>query len=201
MSTAIQKKNIGEFTKRCRSMLWRNDDVDKKQYKKWESRIQELIKEAKYTVQQATVQAAKDHPCLKRLFREYDISAFDPNPRSHPMPLSDGGENTDIINEGKEQSHRENLHWAIATAGRYLRTNKEPLIVPNDSAYYMYQQACSDPKDFLGKYNQIEAKGDSEADEQRKSRSAGKRRIEEIDEMLSMLENPNQGEENEDMPT
>ncbi len=198
MSDSPKKKQVQEFRSRCRSMLWRHDGGVKKEYERFEARVSALMDRSKYGILQATVQAAKDHKCLKRLFREYDVSAFDPNPDSHPSLVSDDLEITDIKNEEKEQTHRENLQWAIAMAGRYLRTNEEPAVVPNDAAYYLYQQACAEPKDFLSKFNQIESKGDSELDERKKSRNAGKRRIEEIDEMLSMLEEPNPGEEDED---
>ena len=190
MPSQVQKKQTHEFIKRCRSVLWRQDGTDKKAYEKWEARIQELVKVAKYNVYQASVQAAKDHACLKRLFREYDVSAYDPNPGSHPMSSPDAGSVPDIKNEEKEQSHRENLQWAIAMAGRYLRTNEEPTTTPNDAAFWLYQQACSEPKDFLAKFNQVESKGDSELDELRRSRTAGKRRIEEIESMLLELSDP-----------
>ncbi|MCP4899999.1 MAG: hypothetical protein GY906_23775 [bacterium] len=192
MTPTAQKQQVTEFIKRCRSMLWRSDQ---KAYVKWEERIKELVNAAKYSNLQASVQAAKDHACLKKLFREYDVSAYDPNPESHPPVLPDGSSSPEVECEGKDLSHRENLKWAINAAGHYLRTGEKPTTAPNDAAYWLYQQAQDEPKDFLAKFNQVESKGDSELDEQRKARSTGKRRIEEIDEMLSILEEPIEGEE------
>ena len=181
----LMSKSIQEFTKRAKSITWRQDGKEKKTYEQWRKKVKEF-KDRGMTQHQAAVQASKDFPCLKRLFREYDVSAHDPHPDSHPdtgQPPSAGG----ITCEGREQSHRENLAWAIEAAGKYLRTEQEPTVAPNDAAYYLYCQAREAPKDFLGKYSQVEAKGNEESEKEKLARKGGRRSIQEIEEMLSTL--------------
>lgn len=182
--------SMREFSKRARSILWRQDSGKKKKtYDKWNRKIEELRAGGGVNPQQAIIQASKDFPCLKKLFQEYAIGEYDPHPDSHPdihyhgQPYPMEG----IKNEEKELSHRENLAWAIATAGNFLRTGEHPESCPNNAAFYLFRQALDEPKDFLGKFTQIEAKGDSELDEQRRARRSGQRSAEEIEEMLSTL--------------
>ena len=182
--------SIVEFCKRARSILWRQDDgKERKTYDKWQEAVKNFEKGG-LNHRQAAVQASKDFPCLKQLFREYNVGENDPHPDSHPdIPM--WGERTPADQalkiEGKKQTHRENLNWAITAAGRYLRTGEPPESCPNDAAYYLYRQACDEPKDFLGKFNQIEAKGDGDLEEQRLAKRSGQRSIEEIEEMLELL--------------
>ena len=188
-TTATPATSMIEFAKRCRSILWRLDGKEKGTYNKWQVRVNELKKDSSYSQQQAIVQAAKDFPALKRLFREYDTGEFDPNPDSHPdihrwgKPAPMEG----IENEKKDLSFRENLSWAIATAGKFLRTGDAPTSCPNDEAYFLYRQACEQPKEFLGKFTQVEARTDDGSEEARLAKKSGKRSIDEIEEMLSTL--------------
>ncbi|KKL10096.1 hypothetical protein LCGC14_2559240 [marine sediment metagenome] len=188
-TTATPGTSMIEFAKRCRSILWRLDGKEKGTYNKWQIRVDELKRDSSYTQQQAIVQAAKDFPALKRLFREYDTGEFDPNPDSHPdihrwgKPAPMEG----IENEKKDLSFRENLSWAIETAGRFLRTMETPISCPNDEAYFLYRQACEQPKEFLGKFTQVEARTDDGSEEARLAKKSGKRSIDEIEEMLATL--------------
>lgn len=186
---ATKSRDISEFTSRVHSVLWRQDGADKKTYNAWEARVKQLQEGAGYTQDQAVVRASKEFPCLTRLFREYDVSELDPNPDSHPQIQHFGqAPQSPVEIEGREQSYRENLRWAIEAAGEYLRTGQPPLLCPNNSAFYLYRQAIEEPKDFLGRVGQIESKGDGELEEQRLARKAGNRTIAEIDEMLASLE-------------
>ena len=186
------KDDLNEFRSRCRSVLWRQNQIEKVEYKKWEARIAELESETggNYTANQALVRASKEFPCLHRLFREYDLAQHDPNPESHAniqyfgQPKKPDGE---IVNEHKEQSHRDNLNWAISAAGEHLRTNACPVSCPNDSAFYLYEQAIREPKEFLSRFNQIEGKGDSNEEGRKSSAKASKRSIAEINQMLEEL--------------
>lgn len=188
--------HIREFEKRAKSILWRQEsgrDEDRKSYISWMERVKELESQdgAGYTHQQAVVQASKDHTCLSRLFREYDLGAFDPNPESHPRMKAFGNSTNGqdkVACEGIKQSYRESLRWAIETAGTYLRTGVEPETCPCDAAYYLYQQAISEPKDFLGKVGQIESKGAMESEDEKNIKKSGRRSINEIDSMLAELE-------------
>ena len=85
--------------------------------------------------------------------------------------------------DGKELSYRENLQWALAAAGEFLRTKKRPVSCPNDSAWFLYCQAIEEPKDFMAKVGQIEAKNLGDETEQN-ARIHARRAIEEIDAML-----------------
>lgn len=181
---------IAEFAKRAKSILWRQDSGPvRKSFDRWKRLVEELKTDGGCTYQQAVVQASKDFDCLKRLFREYSVNDYDPHPDSHPgiehwgqkVPM-DG-----IENENREQSFRENLAWAIEAAGKYLRTNEMPVSTPNDGAYFLFRQACEQPKEFLGKFTQVEGRGDDEQERQRRTRESGQRSIDEINEMLRSL--------------
>ena len=195
-----QNHNVVEFAKRVKSVLWRQDSGKKERpkYDAWQEKVKELESKdgAGYTNNQAIVQASKDYPCLARLFREYDLSDFDPNPESHPTLKQFGKtQNTPgkVTCENKKQTYRESLRWAIDAAGAYLRTNEEPVMCPCDAAWYLYRQAIEEPKDFLGKVGQIEAKISNESEDEKNARKSGKRSIAEIDAMLSELEIENVG--------
>lgn len=183
-------RSITEFKKRAKSVLWRQGKgTERKEYNKWKDKVEDLKAGASYTEAQAIVQASKDYACLRPLFREYDIRGHDPNPGSH-NGIEYHGESSEVLNEEKEQTHRENLKWALLAAGERKRTGKAPEITPNNAAYYLYEQAIEDPKDFLAKYTQIEAKGDGDEEDRRLMQRSGKRRIAEINEMLQVIENP-----------
>jgi hypothetical protein len=183
---------IAEFASRAKSKLWRADPgADKTQYDAWVARVAALQSEdgGRLTHSQAIVRASKEFPCLTRLFREYDVSEFDPNPESHPQIQHFGKlAPAAVVSEGKELSYRDSLRWAIDAAGAYLRTGKDPETCPCDAAWYLYRQAIEEPKDFLAKVGQVESKGDGESTDKRNIRKAGQRSIAEIDSMLSELE-------------
>ena len=192
----VAATSITEFTKRARSILWRQETGKvKKSYDSWQKMVDDYVANSGMTRHQAVVQASKDFPCLARLFREYSIGANDPHPDSHPgihhfgQPAPTGS----IENEGKEQSHRRNLAWAIEAAGKFSRTGVEPTIAPNDAAFWLYRQAVDDPKGFLAKYSQAEAKGDDELERKQRARKTGQRAIDEIDEMLAELNDDSGG--------
>jgi hypothetical protein len=183
---------IAEFSSRAKSILWRQDvGAEKKQYDAWVARVKSLESEdgGRLTHSQAIVRASKEFPCLTRLFREYQVSEFDPNPESHPQ-VQYFGKLTPaaVASEGKELSYRDSLRWAIDAAGAYLRTGKDPETCPCDAAWYLYRQAIEEPRDFLSKLGQIETKSDPESADKRNIRKAGQRSIAEIDSFLSELE-------------
>lgn len=181
--------SIKEFAKRARSILWRQDGKVKGTYDSWKRKVEEFEKSRAMNPQQAIVQASKDFPCLKRLFREYDVSGYDPHPDSHP-DIQHWGQKIPLDSiecENREQSFRENLSWAIETAGKYLRTGEHPTSTPNDGAYFLFKQACEQPKEFLGKFTQIEGRGDDGQEKRRRAREGGQRSIDEINEMLGAL--------------
>jgi hypothetical protein len=134
-----------------------------------------------------------------------DVSQFDPDPDKKPcgsegVPPSrlDGGALPQqagvgsvaggvVAVNGVEQSHRDNLKWAMDTAGTYLRTGRFPTSCPNDSAWYLFRQAIEEPKEFLSRFNQVEAKSTDDAEERKRAQRNGKWAIEELDEMLEQL--------------
>ena len=186
---------VTEFAKRVKSALWRQDSGKKHpKYDAWVKKVAELESSegAGYSHAQAVVQAAKDYTCLFRLFREYDLVAFDPNPDSHPQIRKFGESKSkdisEVICEGKKQPYRQSLNWALDNAGTFLRTGLEPVTCPCDAAWYLYILAREEPKDFLGKVNQVELRGDSESESVKNAKKSGRRSIKEIDEMLAELE-------------
>ncbi len=91
-----------------------------------------------------------------------------------------------IPNEGHKLSLKDNLLWAIQSAGLKLRTREEPRSCPNDQAYFLYVQATSQPKDFLGKFTQVLNKvldDSTEKEFQKQTKMA----LMDIDEQLKML--------------
>ncbi len=186
-----QTGTLNEFAKRVRSVLWHQDiGSNKVSYDKWEARVKELQSAdgAAYSRGQALVCASKEFPCLYRLFREYDLASYDPNPESHPMIKHYGlvANVKEVHCENKEMSHRDNLNWAIAAAGEFLRTGKMPSICPNNAAWYLFIQAREEPKEFLSRFNQIESKSDDGV-QQRQARQFGQRSIQELEAMLKEL--------------
>ena len=190
---ASKTRDLTGFASRAKSILWRQDGKDKKSYESWKARVEELSSKdgGGLTKNEAVVRASKEYPCLGKIFREFDVREFDANPESHAhirhygeAPPKAG----QVRCEGKEQSYRENLRWAMNAAGEHVRTGEAPTSCPNNSAFYFYEQARSEPKDFLAKVGQIESKSDGESEAQKNARLAGKRSITEIDGMLSELE-------------
>lgn len=188
-------RDINEFSKRVKSILWRQDGgKDKPVYNAWKSRV-DFLQSADggaYTKNQAIVRASKEYDCLHRLFREYDIKEFDPNPESHPNLVMQGAVQPNstlagVLCDNKSQTYRESLQWAIDAAGCYLRTGQMPISCPCDAAYYLYQQAIQEPKDFLGRVGQIEAKGIDGSEEDKDMKRAGRRSISELEAMLQEI--------------
>lgn len=184
-------KSLSAFISNARSVLWRDakyPDTDHKLYDQWTAKIRELENNSNYTHSQAVVSASKEFPILHRLFREFDIYEFDPYPESHSDIIHYGKKpltEQKMKIEGVEKSHRENLNWALSAAGEYLRTNEDPKSCPNDAAFYLYMQAKADPKDFLARFNQVEAKVD---DSRGTAKQASQRSADEIDLMLKALD-------------
>ena len=191
---AAPATSMVEFKKRAKSILWRQEsgnEKDRKSYHSWTKKVEDFEKGG-MNAQQAIVQASKDFRCLFPLFRMYDVSGNDPLPGSHPeihQLAPDGRQaNVEVIEcEGEDQSHRENLAWAIEAAGKQLRIGEQPEVAPNDAAYYLYCQARDEPRDFLGKFSQVHARGSDEQEGALLARESGKKSIEEINVMLQTL--------------
>jgi len=80
----------------------------------------------------------------------------------------------------------------MASAGEFMRTGKTPDVCPNDSAWYLYIQACKSPKEFVQRVAQVESKGTDEDSDERKST---KRSLREIEKMLDAIGEENNGSE------
>ncbi len=187
--------DVKAFLKAARSILWRHDGgTDHPSFEKWEKRVADLMSGdgGGLSKNEAIIRASKEFNCLHRLFREYDVSAFDPNPESHPTIKYWGDASGIEVAEGKvkfegiEYSYRDSLRWAADQAGNFLSTGKHPESAPNGTAWFFYRQAIDEPKDFMSKVGSMESKTDESAGE------AGKKTaclaIEEIHEHLEKLE-------------
>ena len=192
-------KDLTEFASRARAILWRQDTgkAEKKSFDSWKARVEELAAKdgGGLTKNEAIVRASKDYTCLGRLFREFDVRAYDPNPESHAH-IQHFGEQPkhEVQSEDIDQSYRESLRWAMHAAGTTSRTGVTPTVCPCDRAWYLYEQAVSDPKDFLMRVGQVEAKEDAADADRRNAKESGARSIAEIDDMLSELENEREGD-------
>lgn len=183
---------FGEFKKRARSILWRQDpgaktDEQKTTYNAWAVRVESLEKNVGRSHREAIVEASKEFPCLHRLFRECDVSMYDRDPTKFPEIQHGTKPKVKVKSEGKEQTYRENLNWAIFSAGRFLRTGDLPRVCPNDVAYYLFMQAKEEPKDFLSRFNQMEAKS-TDSEENRRTEKVAKRSVDELNSMLEVLD-------------
>lgn len=193
--------DLRSFAKAARSILWRADPgKEHPTYEKWEKRVKALTsKEGGGLGQdQAVVCASKDFKCLHHLFRMHDVAEYDHDPESHPAIQHWGEANgvdaaeVDVVFEGTDFSYRENLRWAMEAAGEFLRSRKHPRKAPNGSAWFFYRQSIDEPKDFMAKYGQMEAKADGGEDNE--SRKDSRRSVEEIHTFLKELDS----EEEED---
>lgn len=196
------ESDMKAFASRVRQILWAQEKGKEqgKSYEKWKARV--WLLEApeggglKHT--EAIIRASKEFPCLTRVFSEYDVRKFDSDPESHAHIRHVGtpaAREDSVECEGIEQTYRDSLRWAIEAAGWTSRTGGRPTSCPCDAAWYLYEQAVADPKDFLAKVGQVESKGDAELAEKRNSRIAGARSIAEIDTMLSELESEREVED------
>jgi hypothetical protein len=91
---------------------------------------------------------------------------------------------------GKEQTYRENINWAMTAAGSFLRTGEKPTVCPNDSAWFLYNQACDEPKDFLAKVGAVEKGAESAEDPEIKKST--RKTLAEIETFLEKLDEENQ---------
>lgn len=192
-------RDVRAFLSRVRSVLYRSSKSD---YKRWERLVEEFKTDGGMKANEAAIQAAKDFPVCRKLFRAYSgvIEKDDPHPESHPGLTSGSfigqpeGE-TGMECEERKQSYREDLDWAIEAAGKLRNTGEVPEVCPNYTAFYLYQEARDNPKEFLAKFTQVVNRGNDELEDQRRSRKSGERVVSEIEEMLSTLEEiENKGE-------
>jgi hypothetical protein len=189
-------QDLVEFTKRAKSILWALDpgpEEGRKNYNSWKARILELADKngGGLSKNEAIVYASKECPSLSTLFGLYNVEKYDPSPESHAhiKHFGDTGfKKGDVTCEGIDQTYRESLRWAIEAAGKFSRTRERPTSCPCDKAWYLYEQAVSDPKDFLSRVGQVESKGDAESEARDKAAKSGTRSIAEIDGMLSELD-------------
>lgn len=149
-----------EFQKRCRSILWRADGgrAEKPTYDKWQARIKELMDlDSELKQEEATVRASKEFPILLRLFKEYDLTEFDPNPDLFPVKAATDEDDEDVVPcADLEQTWLDDLRWANQAAGRRLRTGKDPSSCPNDRAWWLYRMALEESKEFFNRLQQAE---------------------------------------------
>ncbi len=107
-------------------------------------------------------------------------------PNQIPAPV-DPLVTTGIVNENQKLSLKNNLLWAIQSAGLKLRTGEEPRSCPNDQAYFLFMQALDAPKDFMTKFTQVLNKVVDYSDEKELNRQT-KMALMDIDEQLKTLE-------------
>ncbi len=181
------KTSMDEFAKKARSILWvQEQGKDRPTYDLWQSLVKKMV-EGGLSKPQAVIQASKGFLCLSELFTEYDTSRSDPDPSYCPVKTNGNVSKAEIACEDKEQTHRENLTWAIEAAGKFLRTGKSPNAAPNNAAYFLFRQACDEPKDFLSRFTQVDMKAGDTGEEAALMMRTSDRSIKEIDDMLETL--------------
>lgn len=188
----IRDRGLSSFLKKVRKVLWHLDrDREHQTYNSWKKLVAELKEIHNYPYGVAAVRAAKEFPAVWNLFAKFDVVEFDPVPDSHPglkhfkkIKNQSSGE-SHVRNDNIVQTHRENLNWALEAAGEHSINGKRPTSCPNASAYYLFEQALADPKDFMSKISQVEMKSDGGLGAAKKS---GQQSVSEIDSMLETLE-------------
>lgn len=185
-TSILPPAQLAKFQKQVKSVLWKLGG-EHEEYDRWHKRIKEYEEFGEMNHGRAVIAAAKEFPCLEKIFKEYNLLGFHPQQKSKTRPT------TSVKCEDKLLSHRESLAWAIEAAGHFRRTGTAPATTPNDTCYFLYEQARDDSKDFLSKYNQIE-KGMSDEEDKRLTKRTGERSIEEINEMLETLSTPGESE-------
>lgn len=158
-----------------------------KKYSGWRQEVKKVYKDSTFTPRQARIEACKRLPGLHHLLEKYDVRIFDRDTSTYPMSEKQKPP-SEIVIEGREQSYRENLRWAIEAAGAFQRTKVPPALCPNNTAYYLYTQAVAEPKEFLSRLGQVELKTDYSEEERQNANKAANRSITEIDQMLNEIE-------------
>jgi len=200
--TTQKKSQIAKFISKARSILWALDN-EHKAYHEWEACIVKVMKRHECKRYQAVVQVSKDYKQLKDLFTIYDVKEYDPTlgveHGKWDVHSTDKQKAKAIVKCLEEDTpYREQLRWALATAGEFISSGKEPLTCPCWGAYYLYDQARENPKEFMAKLGQAESKIDAEAERNAGTKKSSRRNVEEIGEMLDLLlydEPENEGEE------
>ena len=199
---ADTKSQFAKFRSQARKILWASDS-EHKAYYEWEGCIEKAMKRFEWTRPQATIQMAKDYKQLKDLFTIYDVADLDPAPDmkhgKFDVHSTDKQKAAALVKcEDKDIPYREQLRWALDTAGRYASDKEEPDVCPCWGAYYLYVQARENPKEFMAKVGQVESKSDADADRVAGHKQSSKRNVEEINEMLDALFNEEEPEEEEE---
>jgi len=133
---------------------------------------------------------------LAELSRAYGVS--DDTVRAHCYPKKPTAKEftpNRVESEGRKQTYRENINWALGAAGEYLRTKARPKMCPNDSAWFLYCCAIEEPKDFLAKVSAVEKSAEEVGGSEIKKST--RKSLVEIETFLEMLD----GEEEESETT
>jgi len=201
VSGKIRDTNLRKFSSEARSILWREENgINERHplYHGWKDAVEEFKSKHKCSLGAAIIQVCKNYKQLWPLFRRYNVEQFDKYPESHPGITAYRNLRkkekaiAKIRNEGVEQSHRQNLSWAISAAGENARTGVDPESCPNDAAYYLYMQAIESPKEFLARFTAIESKAN---DGDAPNRLASERSIGELDSMLDTILDDSENDE------
>lgn len=190
-------KGFADFRSGARSILWRAEPGKvRKSFDAWMERIKDLQDNSGMSEQQATITASKGYRSLHHLFGIHDVREHDLHPGSDPTIRHYGevrsatvtpGEEAEVTILGEELSYRENLNWAMAAAGGNRHTGGDPPTCPNYKAWFLYVEAMDNPKEFLAKVGQVEARQDDGDDRCETIRSA-RRSISDLNDMLDALE-------------
>jgi hypothetical protein len=184
--------DVQEFASRARSVLWRRDGgKQRKTYERWVARCEwwGSVEGGGLSKKQATVQASKEFPQLVKIMKEYDFSEYEVTDPATVIQVDGFVEGTsDVVDEGKQLSHRDCMRWAANAAGHKGRTGQAPGSCPNNTCWYLYRMAIEEPKDFLAKMTQIESKIDKAEEDRQGTRREALMAAEDIHAQLETLE-------------
>ena len=180
-------REVSEFAKRVRSILWR---TDKRRYEKWQQKVASLETDGGMSRREAIVQASKDYTELRKLFREFNVSDYDPNEDSHAgiEHKSSPSVRKGIPYTGEKLTQLDSLRWASTSAGHYLNTGSPPDKAPNAECFFYYRMALDEPREFMSRMVQLFARYDESTAEEKRVKRDTEMAVDEIMRNLTLLE-------------
>ena len=143
MAKKGENKSNTLFARRAQSIIVEEGG---EAFLKWQDRIRKL-EETGLSHRGAMIAASKEFPCLSGLLQESGVLGGEDDPTPDvPICL------------GKPATFIENVRWAVAAAGETKMTRQVPTVVPNFTAWYLYEQAIKEPSKFTMLMNTAEGK-------------------------------------------
>lgn len=181
----IESNDVQELVGRVQDALMSSSQ---EKYEGWITRVAHFQAKG-YSLEEAQVCATKEIESCKYILADYDVRHLDRDPDSHTDVAYKGDANRSrVVCLNKDINYRGCMRWAAANAGMYMRTKVHPSEVPSDLAFFLYNMALDEPKDFAAKLNQTESREDTETQLEKDTRKQTDRSVAEIDRWLNEID-------------